>query len=156
MNMNTRPVLLVEDNLDDVELTRETLQRARIMNDLIVINDGEAALDSLVRAVGGGAKPESLPAVVLLDLNLPKLDGFGVLKQIRADERLRRLPVIILTTSPEQESVGKCYELYADHFIRKPVNLERLTEAIRHLGLGWVLVDAPPPVVKYVKPDDPL
>ena len=153
--MNAKPILLVEDNLDDVALTRETLRRDGIMNDLIVINDGATALDSLVRAAGAGGNPDSLPTVVLLDLDLPKLDGFGVLQQIRADERLRRLPVIILTTCPEQEAVLKCYELYADHFIRKPVSFERLTEAVRQLGLRWVLVDAPPPVVKHVKPDDP-
>ena len=153
--MNPETILLVEDNLDDAELTRDTLQRARILNDLTVINDGATALDYLLRAVGEGGNPESLPAVVLLDLNLPKLNGFELLKQIRADERLRRLPVIILTTSPEQEAVLKCYELYADSYIRKPVDVEHFNEAARRSGLGWWLRKAPPSAPPHLRPDDP-
>jgi CheY-like chemotaxis protein len=153
--MNAKVILLVEDNLDDVELTRDVLRRARISNELIVLTDGAAALDYLCRAVGETGNPEALPVVLLLDLNLPKLDGFGLLKQIRADERLRRLPVIILTTSQEQEDILKCYESYADSYVRKPPEVERLHEALWQAGLGWLLVEVPRPAAADFKPDDP-
>jgi two-component system, response regulator len=151
--MNIKVILLVEDNLDDVELTRDALQRARIMNELIVMNDGAAALEFLRSGAGGTSRSETLPIVLLLDLNLPKLDGFELLKQIRGDDQLRRLPVVVLTTSQEQEDVFKCYELYADGFVRKPPEVERLHEALRQAGLGWLLVESPRPDPVNIKPD---
>jgi len=151
--MNAKIILLVEDNLDDVDLTRDTLKRARIQNELLVISDGASALDYLQRAADNADNPELLPVLMLLDLNLPKLDGFELLKRIRGNEKLRRLAIVILTTSQEQEDVFKCYELYADAFLRKPVEIGRLTEAIRQAGLGWQLCEAPSAVVQHPEPD---
>ncbi|HEX9046917.1 MAG TPA: response regulator [Verrucomicrobiae bacterium] len=153
--MDTQIILLVEDNHDDADLTRDTLRRAHILNKLLVLGDGAAALEFLQQAADPAAEPDRLPIVTLLDLNLPKLDGFELLKQIRADERLQKLAVIILTTSQEQEDVFKCYELYADGYVRKPVDVERLSEALRQAGLGWQLCPMPSaPAPARFKPDD--
>lgn len=143
--MNKKTILLVEDNPDDVELTKEAFRCANILNEMAIVNDGVEAMNWLNDAVDTDKNSRVLPAVVLLDLKLPKLDGFEVLRRIRADSRLRRLPVIVLTSSREQEDILKSYDLHANSFIRKPVNFEQFTEAVRQLGLYWLLLNEPPP-----------
>lgn len=146
--MKSHPILLVEDNDDDVRLTQRALQKNGITNELVVRGDGLAALAYLRAATGPGDRPAGrLPAVILLDLKLPRLDGLEVLRQIRADPLLRRLPVVILTTSQEQQDVLRSYDLGANSYIRKPVDFEQFTSAIQQLGLYWLILNEPPPLV---------
>jgi len=138
--MNSRSILLVEDNPSDIELTRRALSKGKILNKLIVVEDGQEALDYLAN------EAESLPALILLDLKLPKVEGLEVLRRIRATERTRRLPVVILTTSKEEQDVARSYDLGANSYIRKPVDFVQFTQAIQQLGLYWLVVnEAPPP-----------
>lgn len=144
--MKNRPILLVEDNEDDVRLTRRALQRNNISNQLIVVGDGIAALEYLRATADAGNDPTRvLPAVILLDLKLPKMDGMEVLKQIREYPKLRRQPVVILTTSKEDQDILKSYDLGANSYIRKPVDFEQFSAAISHLGLYWLVLNEPPP-----------
>lgn len=145
--MKNKPILLVEDSEDDVRLTKRALQKNSITNELIVVGDGRAALEFLrAAAEPGSSQNRGLPAVVLLDLKLPKLDGLEVLRQIRADPLLRRQPVVILTTSKEDQDIIRSYDLGANSFIRKPVDFEQFSAAINQLGLYWlVLNELPPP-----------
>jgi two-component system response regulator len=143
-----RSILLVEDNPDDEELTLRALSRNLIANDVVVAHDGEEALDFIFgRGAWAGRDPTELPALILLDLNLPVLDGLGVLRQIRADERTRRAPVVILTSSSEQRDLVRSYDLGANSYVRKPVEFEEFVEAVRQLGVYWlVLNELPVPV----------
>ena len=145
--MKNKPILLVEDSEDDVRLTKRALLKNNITNELIVVGDGRAALEFLRAAVeSGNNQNRGLPAVILLDLKLPKLDGLEVLRQIRADPLLRRQPVVILTTSKEDQDIFRSYDLGANSFIRKPVDFEQFSAAISQLGLFWlVLNELPPP-----------
>lgn len=136
--MNKKTILLVEDNPDDVELTLRALQRNNIANSVTVARDGVEALNCL-------SSPASLPTVILLDLKLPKVDGLEVLKTVRATERLKRLPVVILTSSKEEQDVIKSYELGANSYIRKPVDFAQFTDAVKQLGLYWLLLNEAPP-----------
>ena len=137
----TSPILLVEDNEDDIVLTRRALTRNNISNPLIVARDGAEALELLHGENGSSIKP----AVILLDLHLPKVDGFSVLKQLRADERTKLTPVVVLTSSKEEQDVIAGYELHANSYIRKPVDFERFTEAVRQIGVYWLLLNEPAP-----------
>lgn len=145
--MSTKIILLIEDNPDDVDLTLLAFQRNNIANDIIVARDGEEALDLLF-----GAGPQSLaarrmtPALVLLDLNMPKVNGIEVLQRIRAEERTRLLPVVILTSSKEDRDLFESYSLGCNSYIRKPVDFDQFLEATRQLGLYWLLLNEPPPV----------
>ena len=143
-----RSILLVEDNPDDEELTLRALNRNLIANDVVVAHDGEEALDFIFgRGAWAGRDPSDLPALILLDLNLPVLDGLGVLRQIRADERTRRAPVVILTSSSEHRDLVRSYDLGANSYVRKPVEFEEFVEAVRQLGVYWlVLNELPVPV----------
>ena len=143
-----KSILLVEDNPDDEELTLRALNRNLIANDVVVAHDGEEALDFIFgRGAWAGRDPADLPALILLDLNLPVLDGLGVLRQIRADERTRRAPVVILTSSNEQRDLVRSYDLGANSYVRKPVEFEEFVEAVRQLGVYWlVLNELPVPV----------
>lgn len=144
--MKNRPILLVEDNDDDVRLTKRALMKNGILNELIVVGDGMAALDYLHAAADSGDGPTRvLPAVVLLDLKLPKMDGLEVLRKIREDTRLRRQPVVILTTSKEDHDIFNSYDLGANSYIRKPVDFEQFSAAVHHLGLYWLVLNEPPP-----------
>lgn len=138
-----RFILLVEDNPDDVRLTKRSLMENGISNQLVVVNDGAAALDFLLRACSedGG----ELPTVTLLDLNLPKLNGLEVLQRMRAHPLLRRLPVVILTSSKEERDLGQSYDLGANSYIQKPVEFDEFNAAVRQLGLYWFLLNEPPP-----------
>jgi two-component system response regulator len=143
--VNPGKILLVEDNPDDAALTMRALKSHNITNDVVVARDGVEALDYLL---GKGGKPatEEPPAVVLLDLKLPKLNGLEVLQRIRADERTRLLPVVILTSSDEERDVIDGYRLGANSYVRKPVDFVEFTEAAKQLGLYWLLMNQAPPV----------
>jgi two-component system, response regulator len=144
--MNSKPILLVEDNDDDVRLTIRALKRNNITNELHVVGDGYAALQYLRETAAlTDHSSRRLPAVILLDLNLPKLNGLEVLRQIRADPKLRRQPVVVLTTSKEQQDVIKSYDLGANSYIRKPVDFEQFCAALHQLGLYWLVLNEAPP-----------
>jgi two-component system response regulator len=132
-------ILLVEDNEDDVELTLRAFRRTNVANEIVVVRDGEAALDYLF--VNAGKEDGAFPTVILLDLNLPKVDGLTVLRRMRADERTRRIPVVVLTSSGEDSDVIRSYDLGANSFVRKPVDFTQFVEAARQLGLYWLVLN---------------
>jgi two-component system, response regulator len=136
-----KTILLVEDNPDDVELTRRAFKKSNLMNDLVVARDGEEAVEML------HGDNRILPALVLLDLKLPKIDGLEVLRRIRADERTKLCPVVILTSSREERDLIKGYKNGANSYIRKPVDFDKFVEAVQNLGLYWLVLNEPPPVV---------
>jgi len=140
-------ILLVEDNPDDEALTLRALKKNNILNEVVVARDGVEAIDYM-HASGkyAGRDASNLPQLVLLDLKLPKVDGLEVLRRIRADERTALQPVVILTTSIEDRDVISSYELGANSYIRKPVDFEQFMEAVRQLGLYWLVMNVPPPV----------
>jgi len=135
-------ILLVEDSPADVELTLRAFRKTGIPHDIVVVGDGEEALTRLFSGGRGGV--DALPALVLLDLNLPKIDGLEVLRRLRADERTKRLPVVILSSSNEESDVGRGYDLGANSFVRKPVDFDRFVETTRQLGLYWLVLNEPP------------
>jgi two-component system response regulator len=140
-----KTILLVDDSPDDVELTIRAFQRNGIANEVIVASDGEEALDYLFAAgTFAGRTPADNPALVLLDLKLPKLMGLEVLKQIRADDRTRRLPVVVLTSSNEDQDIIQSYDLGANSFVRKPVDFGQFVQAARQLGLYWLVLNEDP------------
>ncbi len=143
--MADRKILLVEDNPDDIELTKRAFNKNRIHNEIIIVTDGLAALDYLFRRGKYANIPEPyLPAVVLLDLKLPKLDGFEVLNAIRSNELTKLLPVVILTSSNEEQDIIKGYHGGANSYVRKPVVFEEFIEAVSKLGMYWLLLNEPP------------
>jgi CheY-like chemotaxis protein len=147
--MNDRSILLVEDNPDDEALTLRALRHSNITNRIVVAHDGVEALALLFGSdpkVGQDAR--LVPAVVLLDLKLPKLGGLEVLSRLRADDRTRLLPIVVLTTSSEERDVIESYSNGANSYIRKPVDFAQFAEAIRQLGLYWLVVNEPPPPAK--------
>ena len=142
---NNKVILLVEDNPDDEALTLRALAKNNILNEVVVTHDGVDALDYLFgRGRYSDRDVADLPQVVLLDLKLPKIDGLDVLKQIRVDPRTRLQPVVILTTSDEDHDITAGYELGANSYIRKPVDFEEFMEAVRQLGLYWLVLNVPP------------
>ena len=139
-------ILLIEDNPSDVDLTRRALEKGHIANQLVVARDGKEALDYLWgEGAWAGRDVADLPAVTLLDLKLPKLPGLEVLRRVRADARTRRLPVVILTSSKEEQDLAAGYDLGANSYIRKPVDFKQFAEAIGHLGLYWLVWNEAPP-----------
>lgn len=143
--MQDKIILLVEDNPDDRDLTLRALRKNNISNEVVIAKDGVEALDYLF-ATGtySGRDSTVLPQVVLLDLKLPRLDGLEVLKQIRAHPDTRRLPVVILTTSAEQGDIATSYDHGASSYIRKPVDFGEFQEAVRQLGIYWLVLNIPP------------
>jgi CheY-like chemotaxis protein len=140
-------ILLVEDNPGDEELTLRALKKSQIGNRVVVTRDGAAALDYLFsRGTHAARDPREAPQVVLLDLNLPKLGGLDVLRAIRADERTRRLPVVILTSSKEDRDLTEGYDLGANSYIVKPVDFTQFADAVRQLGLYWLVLNQRPPI----------
>jgi len=137
-------ILLVEDNADDVELTRMAFARSNVANRLVVVHDGAEALDYLFGTGAYAGKDLPVPNVVLLDLNLPKINGLGVLRQMRAHERSRRLPVVVLTTSAEERDIVASYDLGANSYVRKPVDFSEFLDAARQLGLYWLVLNTRP------------
>jgi len=141
-----KSILLVEDNPDDVELTMMALKENNIANRIDVVTDGAEALDYLFCAGKYEERDKgAMPAVILLDLRLPKLDGMEVLKRIRANERTSLLPVVILTSSKEEKDLANGYKLGANSYIQKPVDFKQFTEAVKNLGLYWLVLNEPPP-----------
>lgn len=137
-----KPILLVEDNPDDELLTLRALKKNHIHNQVVVARDGPEALTYLL---GDGTMPPIAPAMVLLDLKLPKIDGIEVLRRLRANPATRLTPVVILTSSREDQDLIAGYELGANSYIRKPVDFGQFSEAVRHLGLYWLVLNEPPP-----------
>jgi len=145
--MTDRAILLVEDNPDDEALTLRAFKKHNITNEVVVARDGAEALEYLFgtgRYAGRDLK--LMPQLILLDLKLPKVDGLEVLGQIRADDRTRLLPVVVLTSSTEERDLVESYRLGANSYVRKPVDFNQFVEAARQLGLYWLLMNQPPPV----------
>lgn len=144
--MTPKVILLVEDNPDDETLTLHALQKNNISNKVVVARDGVDALDYLMgTGPYAGKEPPSLPTVVLLDLKLPKIDGLEVLRRVRANERTKLLPVVILTSSKEQEDLLSGYRYGCNAYVRKPVDFDEFLKAANQLGLFWLLLNNPPP-----------
>jgi two-component system response regulator len=142
--MTQKSILLVEDNPDDAELTLRAFRRNNFHNPIDIAEDGAVAIARLL-GEGVSASPLELPAVVLLDLNLPKIDGLEVLRRIRANPRTQTLPVVILTSSREKADLLRGYELGANSYVRKPVDFGDFVEATRQLGLYWLVLNEAPP-----------
>lgn len=140
-----RPILLVEDNPDDIELTLIALERSRLANPVVSVRDGAEALDFLRREGKFAARVEENPAVILLDKKLPKIDGHEVLKAVRDDERLRRIPVVMLTSSREERDLLRSYDLGVNAYVVKPVEFDDFMAAINDLGVFWAVLNEPPP-----------
>jgi two-component system, response regulator len=146
MSDESKVILLVEDNPDDAALTLRALKRSHLMNPITVARDGVEALDFLfARGVHSERGSQPLPTLVILDLKLPKLDGLAVLKAIRADERTRFLPVVILTSSKEEQDLISGYTLGANSYVRKPVDFAEFLEAAKVLGIYWLMINQIPP-----------
>jgi len=144
--MDNRVIFLVEDNPDDEALTLRALQKNNIGNRVVVAHDGAEALDFLLgRGSQAGGDSNVMPQVILLDLKLPKVDGLEVLRQLRANERTKYLPVVILTSSNEEQDLLKGYGLGANSYVRKPVDFNQFTEAVRQLGLYWLVLNEQAP-----------
>ncbi len=141
-------ILLVEDNRDDEALTLRALRKNNIKNDVVVAHDGVEALDYLLGTGSHvGRDLTEMPQVIFLDLKLPRVDGLAVLRRLRADERTRLLPVVILTSSNEEQDRINGYGLGANSYVRKPVDFAQFIEAVRQLGLYWLILNEPPPPV---------
>jgi CheY-like chemotaxis protein len=140
-----KPILLVEDNPKDLELTLIALERSQLANDVIVTRDGVEALDYLFGRNAYAARPAGNPAVVLLDLKLPKVDGLEVLRTIRADPTLKPVPVVMLTSSNEESDLLKSYQLGVNAYVVKPVEFKDFVAAISDLGIFWAVLNEPPP-----------
>jgi two-component system response regulator len=143
--VNNNVILLVEDNPDDEALTIRALTRNNIRNDLVVVRDGVQALDWLFCTGAYAGRTPQVPSMILLDLKLPKIDGLEVLRRVRASEQMRCAPVVILTSSREEQDVIAGYRLGANSYIRKPVDFAQFVEAVRQLGLYWLVLNEPPP-----------
>ena len=143
---NDRVILLVEDNPSDIELTKRALAKKNILNEIFVVEDGKSALDFLWgRGEFSGRDITQVPTVILLDLKMPKVGGLEVIQQIRADLRTKRIPIVILTSSQEEEDLTSAYDLGANSYIRKPVDFVQFADVIALLGYYWLELNEPPP-----------
>ena len=146
MDQMTKTILLVEDNPDDAKLTLRAFKRNNMVNPVIVVRDGVEALDIVfARGAHAGRAGKPPPTLIILDLKLPKLDGLGVLRAVRGDERTRLIPVVILTSSKEEQDLIQGYSLGANSYVRKPVDFAEFQEAVRLLGIYWLMTNQPPP-----------
>jgi two-component system, response regulator len=144
--MSEKIILLVEDNQDDEELALLAFQKGRVANEIIVARDGVEALDYLFgTGPRAGRDASDLPQLMILDLKLPKIDGLEVLRRVRADPRTRRLPVVILTSSKEEEDLIQAYDLGVNSYVRKPVAFDQFVEAVGQLQVYWLVLNEPPP-----------
>jgi two-component system, response regulator len=147
MNSEELDILLVEDNQDDMELVLHALRREKLANRIFVVRDGEEALDFLFcRGAYVHRTFDHPPKLVLLDLKLPKVDGLGVLKQIKSDSRTRNIPIVIMTSSKEERDLVSGYNLGANSYIQKPVEFDQFRETVKNVGLYWLVTNQPPPV----------
>jgi CheY-like chemotaxis protein len=147
--MEDKIILLVEDNPDDIELTLRAFKKNNISNKVITAKNGVEALDYLFgKGLYAGREIKDLPILIMLDLNLPKIDGFEVLKAIRQNEITKLLPVVILTSSNQKEDVAACSKLGANSYIHKPIDFNEFMEAVKLLGLYWLIWNEPPPLAK--------
>jgi CheY-like chemotaxis protein len=146
MTITDETILLVEDNPDDVELTLRAFRKNNIANNVVVARDGVEALDYLFgRGAYADRNIKDTPRLILLDLKLPKLDGLQVLERLRADEHTKLTPVVILTSSKEEQDLISGYKTGANSYVRKPVDFNQFVEAVRQIGLYWLLINEPPP-----------
>jgi two-component system response regulator len=147
MNSEELDILLVEDNQDDMELVLHSLRREKLANRIFVVRDGEEALDFLFcRGAYVHRTFDHPPKLVLLDLKLPKVDGLGVLKQVKSDSRTRNIPIVIMTSSKEERDLVSGYNLGANSYIQKPVEFDQFRETVKNVGLYWLVTNQPPPV----------
>jgi two-component system response regulator len=146
MNLDSVELLLVEDNINDAELAIRELKKHHLANNLFHVKDGEEALDFLFATgkYAGTRNVNHTPKVVLLDIQMPKVNGIEVLQRLKDDDRTKATPVVMLTSSKEDPDIQKCYQLGANSYIVKPVNFERFAEAIKNLGFYWLLLNQPP------------
>lgn len=142
-------ILLAEDNPNDVELTLTALQECRLTNEVEVVNDGVEALDYLYKRGNYSTRTTGLPAVVLLDLKMPKMDGIEVLRQVKSDAALKQVPVVMLTSSREERDLVRSYDLGVNAFVVKPVDFTQFVEAIRALGVFWAIVNESPSTLAH-------
>jgi CheY-like chemotaxis protein len=140
-----RRILMVEDDARDVELSLTALEQYNLANEVVVVGDGEEALDYLYQRGKFMARPSGNPAVLLLDLKLPKVDGLEVLQQIKTDDRLKMIPVVVLTSSREQRDMVASYQLGVNAYVVKPVDFHEFVNAVKELGIFWALINEPPP-----------
>jgi CheY-like chemotaxis protein len=143
-----KPILLVEDNPKDIELTLAALEQSQLANEVVVVRDGAEALDFLYRRGAHDARNTMDPAVVLLDLKLPKVDGLEVLAQMKGDPDMRHTPIVMLTSSREESDLVRSYELGVNAFVVKPVGFREFFDAIQDLGVFWAVLNEPPPRVR--------
>jgi two-component system, response regulator len=145
MNLDEMEILLVEDNPTDAELTMRALKRKNLANQLVWVKDGAEALDFIfAQGQFQDRDPEELPRLILLDLRMPKVDGFEVLKKIKANERTRKIPVVVLTSSQQDQDVVESYKLGVNSYVSKPVAFDEFIDAVSTLGLYWMLINKPP------------
>ena len=140
-----KPILLVEDNPKDLELTLLALEKSNLANEVVTVRDGKEALDYLFRRGEYEDRPEGNPAVVLLDLKLPKVDGIQVLEKVKSEPSLQAIPVVMLTTSREEKDLVRSYKLGVNAYVVKPVAFKEFIEAIQDLGVFWAVLNEPPP-----------
>ena len=147
--MNNKTILLIEDNPSDIDLTKRALEKGRILNNLVVVSDGQEALDYLFGMGAYASRDTSdFPTLTLLDLKLPKVSGLDVLRKIRTEACTRRMPVVILTSSREEQDMAASYDLGVNSYIRKPVDFEQFVHSVSQLGLYWLVLNEEPPRVK--------
>ncbi|SRR5258706_11954884 len=142
--MKLKRILLAEDNAKDVELSLAALEEHNLANEVVVVRNGAEALDYLYRRAGFASRPEGNPAVVLLDLKMPKVDGLQVLSQIKSDEQMKTIPVVMLTSSSEEQDLVKSYKLGVNAYVVKPIDFEQLIDAVKQLGLFWAVLNKLP------------
>ena len=147
--MSTKTILLIEDNPSDIALTKRAFEKSRIVNPLVVVEDGQEALDYFFgTGMYAGRDVADIPALTLLDLKLPKVEGLAILQRIRADVRTKRAPIVILTSSTEEQDLATGYDLGVNSYIRKPVSFEQFATAIQQLGIYWLVLNEEPPRTK--------
>jgi CheY-like chemotaxis protein len=145
MNTEVRTILLAEDNANDVELTLAALRGQRVVNTITVVRDGAEALDYLYRRGSFAARPPGAPALMLLDLKMPKVDGLEVLRQVKSDATLKSIPVVVLTSSREEQDLVQTYNLGVNAYVVKPVGFGEFLTAVKTIGAFWAIVNEPPP-----------
>ncbi len=145
--MKLRSILLVEDDPNDIELTLDSLRESNLANEVLVVRDGVEALDYLYRRAGFAGRPAGNPVVILLDLKMPRMDGLEVLRQLKSDQKMRLLPVVMLTSSREARDLKECYKLGVNAYVVKPVLFGEFVEAVRKIGIFWALINEPPPAI---------